>query len=716
MNKLPLRLLSIAFTIIFIFSFSGCSFTNNLFAPDNYKNGYKVNNDFPFDTIPLYNKVIIFEYEEDDGTFSLKAGSVDELDDIADFYMDFFEDEEISLEVEKDRRNEYIAEGYSGKYEFEIVAEKPFGKWEEKLYETVININVSLLNIPNKDELHEYINLAKEDLNILSDILVEDELLDEAELTEELCIQIEGFKETISERLLQIKKRDVPKHPEFEIFQTNHIALFELSLEIFKEYNEITEYGNDLLDLISTLETTNTNDVTELYNQMNQMYTEAISQLEEIRAPSFLSNMHNNMIEVFKQTNDAVLYTLVALDLSDPVRLDAGAYMMDIAVRDMDKIVDKIDLDSTDRQKKIDADTLFVKDIMYGFNEWLDKIIIEINNDDDAISQLPKDLYISDQVTKISCNYVVPDVIIPANYRSLENIAFLQCWTNKGLANAKISVEIPGLTQKYEQKIELTRAETELSILPPLLDDATDNLNSSREAQIVISVEDLNSGELIVQDSIDIKIYSRFDMQWQNQDGILYLENILAWITPEAPEIKQLLRYSADSADYLTGNVLDSIVGYQYVSDWNEITTTYAQICSMMHAMANTMEVKYVATPFSTTATHLQRVATPAEVLNNSSGVCVETAVTIASAIQATGMHPVLIILPGHVQVAVETWRNSGEYLLVETTALAESTEENFDEVILYLTPDEWSEYISQDGYTVIDCDFSEHLGIRSID
>ena len=36
-------------------------------------------------------------------------------------------------------------------------------------------------------------------------------------------------------------------------------------------------------------------------------------------------------------------------------------------------------------------------------------------------------------------------------------------------------------------------------------------------------------------------LYSRYDMQWMDAQGTPYYENILAWVTPEAEEIRTLL-------------------------------------------------------------------------------------------------------------------------------------------------------------------------------
>jgi hypothetical protein len=136
----------------------------------------------------------------------------------------------------------------------------------------------------------------------------------------------------------------------------------------------------------------------------------------------------------------------------------------------------------------------------------------------------------------------------------------------------------------------------------------------------------------------------------------------------------------------------------------------------VMNALADTMDVKYVAASFSSSSPNMQRVVTPAEVISQRSGLCIETAVTVASALQATGMHVTLIILPTHAQVALETWQGSGEYYIIETTALSAAKAGKFGNVIAYMTKEEWSTYIENHDAVIIDCDLAHTLGILSID
>lgn len=101
--------------------------------------------------------------------------------------------------------------------------------------------------------------------------------------------------------------------------------------------------------------------------------------------------------------------------------------------------------------------------------------------------------------------------------------------------------------------------------------------------------------------------------------------------------------------------------------------------------------------------------------IQNRSGICIETALLMASALQSAQMHAMIIITPGHAQVALETWENSGTYYLLETTMLPYNATE--EETMPGPLPDggRMAEYLSGDGVYVIDCDLAQTLGIRGL-
>jgi len=119
---------------------SGCS----LFVPDEYKDGVKIDRDYPDDELPVYEDAIVFSSDKDkSGEITLLMGTKDDLDDIVDFYKDHFEDEDILLTNERERKTSYTAEGHVEGYDFKLKAQAASGKWEEKLFSHVIEIVVT---------------------------------------------------------------------------------------------------------------------------------------------------------------------------------------------------------------------------------------------------------------------------------------------------------------------------------------------------------------------------------------------------------------------------------------------------------------------------------------------------------------------------------------------------------------------------------------------
>ena len=120
-----------------------------------------------------------------------------------------------------------------------------------------------------------------------------------------------------------------------------------------------------------------------------------------------------------------------------------------------------------------------------------------------------------------------------------------------------------------------------------------------------------------------------------------------------------------------------------------------------------------------------QHILFPDQVIERKTGLCIETSLVIASALQSTGMHTFLILPPGHAQVAVETWYGSGYYFLIETTSIPNTNSDFVDDANYFLnywegesdnypiaiyTDAYWSTYL-EDCY-VIDCSDGALLGM----
>ena len=318
--------------------------------------------------------------------------------------------------------------------------------------------------------------------------------------------------------------------------------------------------------------------------------------------------------------------------------------------------------------------------------------------------------------------FATVDEVFPSNYRSLEFLAVFTGYCDYGELDVLIEVEVPGFTQSYRQKVTLGRQVTKLRIVPPLVTGDID-LNSEKTAQLVYSVSETETGRLLVQESKSIKLYSRYDIVWgDDTNGDAYTDNILAWMTIDAPEIVELKRDAIDYLSLISGGELEMLVGYQNLDYFggDAYMNTWVQAVAIQGAMSDIAKVRYNNSWFSMDAQ--QRVLLPADVLRTRSGICVETSLLMATALQSMGMNCMLIFPPNHVQVALEAWPGTGDYFLIETTILPmDADEDSWSQTVMYLTKEEWFGYITGEGdYTlgpcyIVDCDLAVKLGIRAM-
>ena len=164
--------------------------------------------------------------------------------------------------------------------------------------------------------------------------------------------------------------------------------------------------------------------------------------------------------------------------------------------------------------------------------------------------------------------------------------------------------------------------------------------------------------------------------------------------------------------------------GYQssYGYDAGDANTAYPGGAALQVALSD-LGVRYVNGSYSFVDD--QRVLTPDAVLAGGSGICIETSILMASALMSAGMHPCIIFTPGHAQVAIETWYDSHQYLLLETTMLPfEATETELDRFARLYSNEDWAAYLSEkeqeaasDGGFVhaVDCDLKQTLGMKGL-
>ncbi len=327
--------------------------------------------------------------------------------------------------------------------------------------------------------------------------------------------------------------------------------------------------------------------------------------------------------------------------------------------------------------------------------------------------------YLTDE-KNIEVDFAVADTVYPNLYSTMDSIVNLTATSEGGETQAMVRVEIPGFTQPYEQKVLLSEQITKLYIKPALLTGDLD-LSSSKDAQLNISVTDIDTGKVYTQETRQVKLMSVYDFCLSDDEfGDYNRYDLLAWLTPESEGILKLRRLAISWLEAYTDGAMNSLPGYQmtcFSGDEYYLNVIY-QVLGIQAAMSES-GLRYNMGSFSMTEGANQRILLPDDSLKSESGVCIETAIIMASAIQSANMHAMIILPPGHAQVAIEDWNNSGDYWLLETTSLPfTGSSSDIDSFLLYLDSDEWLSYLADpwgDGSGacfVLDCDMAAPLGI----
>ena len=229
-----------------------------------------------------------------------------------------------------------------------------------------------------------------------------------------------------------------------------------------------------------------------------------------------------------------------------------------------------------------------------------------------------------------------------------------------------------------------------------------------------------------MQESKPLKLYSIYDYKnYTDEFGIIQNDNILAWMTPESDGVLAVRRNAIGWLEYNLGASNGILPGYQPSYGYSAeegANITYIEVAAIQSAIS-AMGVRYNMGPYSLNAS--QRVLMPDAVLSSQSGICIETAVLMASVLQSANMHAMIVFTPGHAQVAVETWSNSGQYFLIETTTLPfDATQNDISSVIIPLSNEEWESYLGQKAQQaqesggmvyVVDCDLAKDLNIKGL-
>lgn len=340
--------------------------------------------------------------------------------------------------------------------------------------------------------------------------------------------------------------------------------------------------------------------------------------------------------------------------------------------------------------------------------------------------------------TEFTCEFV--DEISPNLYPSMDSVVNIYGKTRSEKQDVMIEVEVAGFTQKWEERVTMEQGVSFYMIKPTLLpNNQLSDLTKEQTTQINLTITDVETGDVLVKKNNQIKLKSIYSMAWLSDEfGSTAQFDILAWMRPNIDEVDAINR---KANDYMQEWAQSSMAGYQFGDD---VIPTLLQVAAIQSAISDS-GVQYQNDSYSLTSSD-QNVLTPDAVIKKQQGLCIETTLLMASCLKRLGMHPVIVLTPGHAQCAVETYAGSGNYFLIETTKLPYKVNTNYeyDDVGFYNgllasttfpegtytwtttgSAQEWADYLDYvyqegldeyGGIFIIDCNLMDELDIKGLD
>jgi tetratricopeptide (TPR) repeat protein len=242
--------------------------------------------------------------------------------------------------------------------------------------------------------------------------------------------------------------------------------------------------------------------------------------------------------------------------------------------------------------------------------------------------------------------------------------------------NVRIEVEIPGVTEKKVTTKMLMPGKKEVAELtPPLRTDfPIGALRAERPSQLSIKVS--VGSDAIYEKSYPITVLPRDTLPLsQRIDADLSAPTpgfIAAWVTPNAKAVDAFLN---DAKKRINGTFAgDQMATFPQVKAiWDELS---AQGVSYVMDPAVLADFGFA-----------QRTRLPAEVLQSKNAQCLEGTILFATLLEAIGLEPIIVRVPGHAFVG---WRPNardgarpGDLAFVETTMVHDAKFEDATRVAL---------------------------------
>jgi len=305
----------------------------------------KVDKSYPDDIVPLYKDSVVCDYENDeDEVFELFLGTKDSIGETADYYSDYFYDNDIVLSTERRGPSGYTAAGAAGNWTFEVNVKKPESNSDKRQYNALIeiyiearfkgmnsNIPFDAVDISSNQAAKDILKAMQADLQIIEEI-VGDAGSDEDMSLDEMLEMLDSFKQQLDSKINEIKGRTLTEIQLVQL-QNSEIALFEALKQMFDELQQMCYYAVDLMEISINMDSSmagidGSNEYL-MYAAVENALTGAVEDLKAMNPPTFLQYKHDKMTEKLDEYLVVATDSIWAYSIDDSLRMSNYNYFTD---------------------------------------------------------------------------------------------------------------------------------------------------------------------------------------------------------------------------------------------------------------------------------------------------------------------------------------------------------------------------------------------------
>lgn len=255
-----------------------------------------------------------------------------------------------------------------------------------------------------------------------------------------------------------------------------------------------------------------------------------------------------------------------------------------------------------------------------------------------------------------------------ANYSSLQRPNERQIGTfivtvsnsTDSTLKAKVSVQVPGWSDKEIQNVEVDAGEVRKLLFAPTFLPRLYRNHEIAPATAELQVTD-PIGKPLFTDTASVRLRSADDIYWGKD--FKFAPFIASWVTPHDPRVEAVL---ARAKEFMPARRLP---GYEeWKSPDQQRASTFTQAKAIYRALQQS-GISYVKSSltFGRNPDVSERVRLPGESIAQQSANCIDGVVMFASLFENLGMKPVVVLVPGHAYVGVRESEDSDDYLYIET-------------------------------------------------